>query len=99
MTIEARQPPPQFAFRLKRALGGRAGWTGFALQILFVAALVWIGYEIVANVRANLEAQRITFGLRLLNNTAGPDDRQHLLPHSGIRTHIHRLLGGLLYTA
>jgi len=48
MTIEARQPPPQFAFRLKRALGGRAGWTGFALQILFVAALVWIGYEIVA---------------------------------------------------
>jgi hypothetical protein len=42
MTIEARKPPPQFIFRLKRALGGRAGWTGFALQILFVAALVWI---------------------------------------------------------
>jgi general L-amino acid transport system permease protein len=62
MTIEARKPPPQFVFRLKRALGGRAGWTGFALQILFVAALVWIGFEIVANARANLQAQRITSG-------------------------------------
>src|SRR5258707_7876311 len=71
MTIEARKPPPQFAFRLKRALGGRAGWTGFALQILFVALLVWIGYEIVANARANLEAQRITSGFGFLNNTAG----------------------------
>src|SRR2546423_11714167 len=71
MTIEARKPPPQFVFRLKRALGGRAGWTGFALQILFVAALVWIGYEIVANARANLQAQRITSGFGFLNNTAG----------------------------
>jgi general L-amino acid transport system permease protein len=43
MSIEPRPPPPQFAFLLKRALGGRAGWGGFALQILFVAALVWIG--------------------------------------------------------
>ena len=33
MSIEPRSPPPQFAFRLKRALGGRAGWGGFALQI------------------------------------------------------------------
>ena len=62
MSIEPRTPPPQFAAKLQRALGGRAGWTGFALQILFVAALVWIGYEIVANARANLQAQRITAG-------------------------------------
>src|SRR3984893_15200648 len=41
-SIEPRAPPPQFAFRLKRALGGRAGWGGFALQILFVAVLAWI---------------------------------------------------------
>src|SRR6202790_1045361 len=71
MTIEPRKPPPQFAFWLKRALGGRAGWTGFILQILFVAALVWIGYEIVENARANLQAQRITSGFGFLNNTAG----------------------------
>ena len=98
MTIEARQPPPQFAFRLKRALGGRAGWTGFALQILFVAALVWIGYEIVANARANLEAQRITSGFGFLNNTAGFDVSQSLIPYSGSDTYTRVFLVGLLNT-
>src|SRR6266403_2202298 len=98
MTIEARKPPPQFAFRLKRALGGRAGWTGFALQILFVALLVWIGYEIVANARANLEAQRITSGFGFLNNTAGFDVSQSLIPYSGSDTYTRVFLVGLLNT-
>jgi general L-amino acid transport system permease protein len=98
MTIEARKPPPQFAFRLKRALGGRAGWTGFVLQILFVAALVWIGYEIVANARANLEAQRITSGFGFLNNTAGFDVSQSLIPYSGSDTYTRVFLVGLLNT-
>ena len=57
-----RKPPPQFVAKLQRALGGRAGWGGFVVQILFVAALAWIGYEIVANARANLQTQRITAG-------------------------------------
>ena len=98
MTNEARKPPPQFVFRLKRALGGRAGWTGFALQILFVAALVWIGYEIVANARANLEAQRITSGFGFLNNTAGFDVSQSLIPYSGSDTYTRVFLVGLLNT-
>src|SRR6267154_5054269 len=98
MTIEARQPPPQFAFRLKRALGGRAGWAGFALQILFVAALVWIGFEIVANARANLQAQRITSGFGFLNNTAGFDVSQSLIPYSGSDTYTRVFLVGLLNT-
>src|SRR5260370_11143555 len=98
MTIEARQPPPQFAFRLKRALGGRAGWTGFALQILFVAALVWIGYEIVANARANLQEQRIRAGFGFLNNTAGFDVSQSLIPYSGSDTYTRVFLVGLLNT-
>src|SRR5712671_5198581 len=98
MTIEARKPPPQFVFRLRRALGGRAGWTGFALQILFVAALVWIGYEIVANARANLQAQRITSGLGFLNNTAGFDVSQNLIPYSGSDTYTRVFLVGLLNT-
>src|SRR5712675_811606 len=29
-TIESRAPPSQFVFRLRRTLGGRAGWSGFA---------------------------------------------------------------------
>jgi general L-amino acid transport system permease protein len=98
MTIEARKPPPQFVFRLKRALGGRAGWTGFALQILFVAALVWIGFEIVANARANLQAQRITSGFGFLNNTAGFDVSQSLIPYSGSDTYTRVFLVGLLNT-
>jgi general L-amino acid transport system permease protein len=98
MSIEPRPPPPQFAFRLKRALGGRAGWAGFVFQILFVAALAWIAYEIVANTRANLEAQRITSGFGFLNNTAGFDVSQSLIPYSGSDTYTRVFFVGLVNT-
>src|SRR6266436_7263499 len=98
MTIEPRKPPPQFAFRLKRALGGRAGWSGFAAQVLFVAALAWIGYEIVANARANLANQHITAGFGFLNNTAGFDVSQNLIPYSGSDTYTRVFLVGLVNT-
>src|SRR5438067_4533382 len=98
MSIEARSPPPQFVARLRRALGGRAGWSGFGLQILFVAILVWIGYEIVANAQANLQAQRITSGFGFLNNTAGFDVSQSLIPYSGSDTYTRVFLVGLLNT-
>jgi general L-amino acid transport system permease protein len=98
MSIEPRPPPPQFAFLLKRALGGRAGWGGFALQILFVAAIAWIAYEIVENARANLAAQRITSGFSFLRNTAGFDVSQNLIPYSGSDTYARVLLVGLLNT-
>src|SRR5436309_5483094 len=98
MAVEARQPPPQYIARLRRALGGRAGWGGFALQILFVAALVWIGYEIVGNARANLETQRITSGFGFLGNTAGFDVSQALVPYSGSDTYTRVFLVGLLNT-
>ncbi len=83
---------------MRRALGGRAGWSGFALQILFVAALVWIGYEIVANARANLQAQRITSGFGFLFNTAGFDVSQSLIPYSGSDPYTRVFLVGLLNT-
>src|ERR1700716_2609256 len=98
MSIEPRAPPPQFVFRLKRALGGRAGWGGFALQILFVAVLVWIGYEIVANARANLQSQRITSGFGFLERTAGFDVSQNLIPYSGSDTYTRVFLVGLINT-
>jgi general L-amino acid transport system permease protein len=98
MAIEARAPPPQFVFKLRRALGGRAGWSGFAFQILFVAAVLWIGFEIVANARANLQSQRITSGFGFLNNTAGFDVSQTLLPYSGSDTYTRVFLVGLLNT-
>src|SRR3978361_1365172 len=98
MSIEARTPPPQFVAKLRRALGGRAGWGGFALQILFVAVLAWIAYEIVANARANLEAQRITSGFGFLANTAGFDVSQALIPYSGSDTYTRVFFVGLLNT-
>ena len=98
MSIEPRSPPPQFAFRLKRALGGRAGWAGFAFQVLFVAALVWIGYEIVANARANLQSQRITSGFGFLDHTAGFDVSQNLIPYSGSDTYTRVFFVGLFNT-
>jgi general L-amino acid transport system permease protein len=98
MAIEPRNPPSRFAFRLKRALGGRAGWGGFVLQILFVAALTWIAYEIVANARANLQAQRITSGFGFLFNTAGFDVSQSLISYSGSDSYTRVFLVGLLNT-
>ena len=98
MSIEARPPPPQFAAKLRRALGGRAGWNGFFFQLLFAAALIWIGYEIVANARANLESQRIASGFGFLRNNAGFDVSMTLIPYSGSDPYTRVFLVGLLNT-
>lgn len=98
MAIEPREPPSQLLPKLQRALGGRAGWSGFVIQLLFVAVLAWIAYEIVANARANLQAQRITAGFGFLDNTAGFDVSQNLIPYSGSDTYTRVFLVGLLNT-
>src|SRR5712672_4087929 len=98
MAIEPRKPPSQFIAKLQRTLGGRAGWSGFVVQLLFVAALAWIAYEIVANARANLQAQRITSGFGFLFNTAGFDVSQSLIPYSGSDSYTRVFLVGLLNT-
>ena len=98
MAIEPRKPPPQFVAKLQRALGGRTGWGGFVVQILFVAALAWIAYEIVANARANLQTQRITAGFGFMANTAGFDVNQNLIPYSGSDSYTRVFLVGLLNT-
>jgi general L-amino acid transport system permease protein len=98
MAIEARAPPSQFVFKLRRTLGGRSGWSGFVFQILFAAAVLWIGFEIVANVRANLQSQRITSGFGFLENNAGFDVSQALIPYTGSDTYTRVFLVGLLNT-
>jgi general L-amino acid transport system permease protein len=98
MSIEAREPPSQFVFRLQRALGGRAGWNGVVFQVLFVAALIWLGAEIIANAKANLAAQRITSGFGFLQNNAGFDVNQTLIPFSGSDSYIRVFFVGLLNT-
>ncbi len=98
MSTESRKAPPQFALKLKRALGGRAGWSGFVFQVAFAAVLAWIAYEIVANARANLESQHIASGFGFLHNTAGFDVSQNLIPYSGSDTYTRVFLVGLLNT-
>jgi general L-amino acid transport system permease protein len=98
MAIEARAPPSQFVFKLRRTLGGRSGWSGFAFQLLFAATVLWIGFEIVANVRANLQSQRITSGFGFLENNAGFDVSQALIPYTGSDTYTRVFLVGLLNT-
>src|SRR3954462_5795181 len=98
MAIEPRQPPSQLVPKLQRSLGGSAGWSGFVVQILFVAVLAWLAYEIVANARANLQAQRIAAGFGFLANTAGFDINQSLISYTGSDTYGRVFVIGLLNT-
>ena len=98
MSIGARKPPPQLGLKLKRVLGGKAGWTGLAAQIAFAAVLAWIAYEIVANARANLEMQHIASGFGFLGNTAGFGVSQSLITYSESDTYTRVFLVGLLNT-
>jgi general L-amino acid transport system permease protein len=98
MSTEPRAPPRRFVAKLRRALGGKAGWGGFALQALFVVVLVFVGSEILANVSANLQSQRIASGFGFLVNTAGFDVNQSLIPYSGSDTYTRVFVVGLLNT-
>lgn len=93
-----RSPPQQLMFKLKRALGGRTGWSGVAVQIVFVIVLAWTAYEIVVNARNNLETQHIASGFGFLNNTAGFDVSVNLIPYSGSDTYTRVFLVGLFNT-
>jgi general L-amino acid transport system permease protein len=98
MSIESRAPPRQLVAKLRRVLGGGAGWGGVVLQLLFVVVLAWIGYDIIANVRSNLEAQRIAAGFGFLTNNAGFDVNQSLIPYSGSDSYARVFFVGLLNT-
>ena len=98
MAIEPRQPPSNIGLRLRRALGGRAGWGGFAAQLAFVAFVIWLGYEIYSNAQANLQAQRIATGFGFLNQTAGFAVSQALIPYQESDTYLRVFIVGLLNT-
>jgi len=98
MTIAPRKPPAQFALRLKRTLGGTAGWNGLVAQLAFAAVLAWIAYEIVANARANLETQHIASGFGFLNYNAGFDVSQSLISYTNSDTYWRVFFVGLLNT-
>jgi general L-amino acid transport system permease protein len=98
MSIEPRLPPTQFVARLKRVLGGKAGWWGFFFQVVFVLILAWIAYEVVRNVRSNLAAQNIISGFGFLSNNAGFGVSQALIPYAEADPYTRVFIVGLLNT-
>jgi general L-amino acid transport system permease protein len=68
------------------------------IQGLFVLILLWLGWELVANARSNLAAKGIVSGFGFLDNSAGFDVSQALIPY-GPTDSVRRLyLVGLLNT-
>ncbi|MDR3467028.1 MAG: ABC transporter permease subunit [Xanthobacteraceae bacterium] len=98
MAIGSRPPPPQFWPKLRRVLGGQTGWGGVLGQLVLVAFVVWLGYEIVANARANMQAQRIASGFGFLSQTAGFGVSQALIPYSESDSYTRVFVVGLLNT-
>lgn len=98
MSTEARKPPAQIALKIRRILGGKAGWNGVAVQFVFAAILGWIGYEIISNARANLENQHIAAGFGFLRNNTGFDVNQTLISYTGSDTFLRVFVVGLLNT-
>lgn len=98
MSTEARRPPRQIALKIRRVLGGKAGWNGVAVQFAFAAVLGWIAYEIISNARANLENQHIAAGFGFLANNAGFDVNQTLISYTGSDTFLRVFVVGLLNT-
>jgi len=60
--------------------------------------VLWIGYEIVANVRANLRTQGIASGFGFLANPAGFSISQTLIPYSESDSYARVFLVGLINT-
>ena len=67
-------------------------------QLLVLAALLWLGFEIALNAKANLDAQKITSGFGFLDNTAGFGINQSLIPYNEADTYARVFFVGLLNT-
>ena len=98
METGPRKPPLQLLARMQRALGGQSGWSGLFLQILFVAVVAWVGYEIYINAQTNLQNQRIASGFGFLSNTAGFGVSQSLIDYSEGNSYSRVFVVGLLNT-
>lgn len=69
-----------------------------AFQVLVIAVVVAIGYEIVMNAKENLQRQNIASGFGFLSNRAGFDISQTLISYTTDSTYGRAFLVGLLNT-
>jgi general L-amino acid transport system permease protein len=84
--------PPRVAFY------NRPQIRAVCYQLAMLAAALWLGYEFALNAKANLDAQNITSGFGFLENTAGFNVSQSLIPYDESDTYGRAFLVGLLNT-
>ena len=65
---------------------------------MLAAVLIWLGFEIVANARANLQAQRIASGFGFLLQPAGFGVSQALISYTESDSYLRVFVVGLLNT-
>src|SRR6266702_2860690 len=71
---------------------------GVLYQLILLVALIWLAYEFVINVRANLAAQGFSSGFGFLGNTAGFGVSQSLIAYSESDSYGRVFVVGLLNT-
>jgi general L-amino acid transport system permease protein len=71
---------------------------GVFYQLVLLALALWLGYEFVLNAKANLQAQKIASGFGFLDNSAGFNVNQSLIPYDESDTYGRVFLVGLLNT-
>jgi general L-amino acid transport system permease protein len=84
--------PPRVAFYNNPKF--RAG----VYQLVLLAVVLWFGYQFTLNARENLAAQKITSGFGFLENTAGFNVSQSLIPYQESDTYGRVFVVGLLNT-
>lgn len=94
MTDAAHRTPPKARVALAYDPRVRAA----VYQVALLLLVLWLGYEIVFNVRANLEVQRIATGFGFFSTTAGFGINQSLIPYQEADTYGRAFLVGLLNT-
>lgn len=87
----AARPPRVALYRNPRA-------RSIFVQILFVLLLLWLGFELIANARSNLAARGIVSGFGFLDQSAGFDVSQSLIPYGPTDTYRRLYFVGLLNT-
>jgi len=94
MSVEARAPPAPARVAFYNDPKIRAAFYQFAL----LAAVVWVGYEVVGNARDNLQARRIASGFGFFGQTAGFGVNQALIPYAETDSYGRVFVVGLLNT-
>ena len=69
-----------------------------AYQLVLLAVVLWLGCQFALNARENLAAQKITSGFGFLENTAGFNVNQSLIPYQESDTYGRVFVVGLLNT-